>query len=158
YGPDGNMLSRTENGLTSTYTYPPAGSPRPHAPTAVNGDSYGWDANGDLSTRTVGGQSDTLIFDAEHRLGITTRSIGINTFLYDVDGNRLLKTTPTDRTLYIEGHEITANNAGTSVTAVRSYEFGGRVVATRAAGGVDFLFPDQQGSIQMTMASGSTTV
>ena len=40
-----------------------------HAVTAVSGGhSYAYDANGNLTSRTTGGQSFTLTYDAENRL------------------------------------------------------------------------------------------
>jgi RHS repeat-associated protein len=46
--PSGNISSRTEAGTTYTYTYD---TTRKHEVTTVNGVAYGYDANGNMSTR-----------------------------------------------------------------------------------------------------------
>jgi RHS repeat-associated protein len=154
YTPDGNPKTRVENGATRTYAYPTgAGADRPHAPTGVGADRYAWDANGNLIARTVGGRAETLAWDADRTLASVTTPAGTTSYVYDADGNRALRTTPAGRTIYVAGHEITA---GTTVTAVRSYGFGGETVATRTPSGVDYLVADQQGSVEATLPSGGT--
>jgi RHS repeat-associated protein len=159
YTDDGNLQTLTNVGSSPTnYTYPAGGpsSVRPHAPTAVGSNSYTWDANGNQATRTVGGQTDTLTWDEEHHLATVNGSSGNNSFVYDADGNRLLRQTPTGKTLYIEGHEITAATSG-ATTAVRSYGFGGQPVATRTPSALEYLITDNQGSVEQVIPSGSAT-
>ena len=59
---------------------------QPHAATAQGNDSYSYDANGNMTGRTVGGSSYTLSYDRGNRLigvsGPSTSAI----FLYDADG------------------------------------------------------------------------
>lgn len=158
YSHDGNLTSRVEGSTTIAYTYPAggSGSTRPHAPTAVGANTYTWDANGHQAARTIGGQTETLTWDPEHRLAAIDDPDGDSSFVYDADGARLLRTSPEGSTLYIEGHEITAPTAG-STTAVRSYMFNGELIATRDATGVDYLATDNQGSVQVAVPAGSTT-
>ena len=66
---------------------------KPHAVSAAYGNSYGYDGNGNQTSRTISGMNYTLVFDYENRLtevkqGTTT----LATFLYDVDGNRVKRT------------------------------------------------------------------
>jgi RHS repeat-associated protein len=157
YSSDGNLRTRVENGTTHTYAYPTgSGVDRPHAPTAVGADRYTWDANGHLAARTVAGRAETLAWDADRLLASVSGPSGTTAFVYDADGGRLLRSTPAGRTLYIADHEVTANPAGTTVTAVRSYEFGGEPVATRTPSGVDYVVTDQQGSTEATLPAGGT--
>ena len=62
-----------------------------HAVTQMGSDSFTYDANGNQITRSVGGSSYTLSYDAENRL------VGVNggattTYVYDGDGNRVKST------------------------------------------------------------------
>jgi RHS repeat-associated protein len=159
YTHDGNLQTRVEGSTTVPYTYPASGptSTRPHAPTQVGANSYTWNTNGNQATRTIGGQTQTLTWDAEHRLASLDGPAGNNTFTYDAEGNRLLRQTPTGTTLYLEGHEIRVPAGGGATTAVRSYGFRGRTIATRTSTGVDYLVVDNQGSVEQTVPSGSTT-
>ena len=160
YSADGNLESRTEGGTTTDYDYPAPGlsSTRPHAPTLVGDDSYEWDDNGNLVERTVDGDTETLAWSAERLLESVTGPDGTTSFTYGVDGQRLVRTNPDGtHTVYLDGHEVRANQAGTSVTATRTYSYAGQLIATRTAAGVDYLLSDQQGSVEAAVPSGGNT-
>ncbi len=77
---------------------------KPHADSAAYGNSYGYDGNGNQTSRTISGMNYTLVFDYENRLtevkqGTTT----LATFLYDADGNRVKGTVSGVTTVYIAG-------------------------------------------------------
>ena len=103
----------------TAYTYPTgAGVARPHAPTAVGADRYTWDANGNLTSRTVGRP------DRDTRLGRRAaagrgRRTGGHEQLRLRRRRRRGCCAPRrpGRTLYIAGHEITASPTGAAVTA-----------------------------------------
>ena len=154
YGVDGNLTARVEGATTVSYTYPAAGAAHPHAPTGVGGDSYTWSATGELATRTVNGQAETFSWTAERQLATITGPAGDSSFVYDADGQRVMRQTAAGRTLYIEGHEITATGSG--VTATRSYTFGDSLVATRGSTGVEYLATDNQGSVQLAVPTAAT--
>jgi RHS repeat-associated protein len=160
HSPDGNLLSRDDGTGPVTYTYPTTGSARPHAPTAVGSDTYTWDANGNLDTRTVDGTTTDLDFDHEHNLASATNPDGTSTYIYDPGGQRLYQNTPDGSTLYLDGHEITATPGATpTVTATRLYTFAGQLVATRTGpGGADYTVTDHQGSVQATIDTAGTTL
>ncbi len=158
YSNDNRLLSRSENGTATAYTYPASGAARPHAPARVGGDTYTWDVEGKLATRTVAGQSETFAWDKQDRLTSVTGSQGATSFIYDASGNRLLRRTPDGRaTLYYAGHEITVNASGAAVKSVRPYTFDGAIVATRTLQGVEYLVSDAMGSVEMAYRSGQTT-
>jgi RHS repeat-associated protein len=77
--------------------------------------------------------------------------------VYDADGQRMVRRHVDGATAYIEGHELNANNSGASLKAVRTYTLEGRPVATRTPQGVQFLLADEQGSVELTVPSGSST-
>jgi RHS repeat-associated protein len=157
---DGNLLTRDDGTGPITYSYPSSGSARPHAPTTVGSNTYTWDANGNLDTRTVGGVATDFVFDHEHNLASATSSAGTSEFVYDANGQRLYQKTPTGATLYLEGQEVTATPGGSpTVTATRLYTFAGQLIATRtAAGGVDYTLTDHQGSVEATIDATATTI
>jgi RHS repeat-associated protein len=155
YSPDGKLLERVENGASTTYTYPAAGGQHPHAPGRVGADTYTWDATGNLATRTAGGQTQTFSWDVENLLRSVTGPAGRTEFVYDAAGQRLLRRAPDGRTtLYIGGHEVSANADGSSVSAVRLYTFDGQLVATRTPAGVEYLVSDATGSVEMAVPAG----
>lgn len=154
YSPDGRLTERTENGDTTTYAYPAAGAARPHAPTRVGTADYTWDARGNLLSR--GG--DTFSWDVQGMLASVTGAGGTTSFVHDAAGRRLLRRTPDGHnTVYVAGHEVTADSAGTVLSAVRPYSFHGQLVATRGTGGVEYLVTDAAGSVEMAVGSGQTT-
>jgi YD repeat-containing protein len=54
-----------------------------------NGNSYGYDNNGNMTSRTVGGVTYTLTYDAENRL-VSLSGGGVTAaYTYDGDGNRV---------------------------------------------------------------------
>jgi len=61
-----NAIGNLTNDGYGTLTY--GSSAHKHAVTAWNGNSYGYDANGNQTTRTIGGSTSTLAYDAENRL------------------------------------------------------------------------------------------
>jgi YD repeat-containing protein len=95
---DGNLLSRNDGTGPVVYDYPSSGSPRPHTPTEVGSDTYVWDANGNLDSRTVGGVTTDFVSDHEHNLASATSPSGTSEFVYDANGQRLYQKTPTGST------------------------------------------------------------
>ncbi len=74
-----------------------------HAVTAAFGNSYGHDANGNQTTRTVAGVTYTLTYDYENHLtGVSGGSISAS-FVYDADGNRVKGTVNGVTTVYMAG-------------------------------------------------------
>ncbi|MCF3933222.1 hypothetical protein L1787_07325, partial [Acuticoccus sp. M5D2P5] len=66
YDPNGNLTFKTGMGH---YTYPAAGQPRPHAPTAIRGGSLTYDANGNLETvQGFAAINRTIVWDGLNRV------------------------------------------------------------------------------------------
>jgi RHS repeat-associated protein len=155
YSPDGRLTERTENGATTAYTYPAAGAARPHAPTRIGATVYTWDGRGSLQSR--GGE--TFSWDVQGLLRSVTGAQGTTSFEYDTDGQRLLRRTPDGRvTVYLAGHEVTADATGAVLSAVRAYTFEGQLVATRSRTDVvEYLISDPAGSVELSVVAGATT-
>jgi RHS repeat-associated protein len=160
YDGAGNITTSSSNGSTTTYTYPTqgAGAVRPHAVSGTDsssgGNTYGYDANGDLATRTVGGTSSTLNWDANHQLAGITTAGKTTSFVYDAGGDRLLRRDPGATTLFLDNTELTSTGGGAPV-ATRYYSTGadGAVVAERTPAGLTRLAADTQGSEQLAVSS-----
>ncbi|MGW5256488.1 RHS repeat domain-containing protein [Streptomyces sp. NPDC004012] len=140
---------------------------QPHTLTATTGGtnptSFTYDEDGNLHTRTpTTGPGQTLTWDDEGHLAQvdTTASTPTTTkYLYDADGNQLIRRDPGQTILFAGDTEIVVN---TSVTpnvllgAVRTYTHGGTgapiaVRSSLANGGVKYLFNDAHGTAALAM-------
>lgn len=170
YDAVGNRVSETRQPVgagaatTTQYSYPAAGSARPHGVTATatylgtgatptSAAAYAYDAAGNATTWG----SATLTYDAQGRQATATVGALSSTDRYDADGNRLLHTDPTGTTLYLGGTELKATPSG--VSAARTYTFAGLPVAVRTStAGVSgtvmsWLDSDGQGTATATISS-----
>jgi RHS repeat-associated protein len=141
---------------TTTYTYPVAGSPQPHAVSALTGAQtaqFRYDAAGNTTCRPAGtaanvcpggAASQTLTWDPEGNLATSTDATGTTSYIYDADGNRLVRRDPTGSTLFLPGQEL-RYSAG-SLTCTRFYTFAGVTVGSRTAAGLTWLASDHQGT------------
>jgi RHS repeat-associated protein len=154
----------TENdltGITSTSTagavssttlaYPAPGSAHPHAVTSstttgasTSNASYGYDADGNLTTVSGSAGSQSLTWSDNGQLaqiavtpsgGGTAQDTG---FVYDTGGNELIRTDPGSVTLYLSDEELVLNTSTGTVTGTRYYTIGGQQIAasTYTSGGV----------------------
>ena len=122
--------------------------PNSHAATAYNGWTYGYDANGNMTTRTNGGQTYTLGYDAENRL-TSVSGAATASFTYDGDGRQVLATVGGVTTVYVGSYY-----EWTSAGNTKYYFAGGQRVAMRRAGyaadnGLSWLFADHLGSTSL---------
>jgi YD repeat-containing protein len=109
----GNLASKA--GVSYTYD-----TNHPHAVASLsNGNSYTYDANGNMTQRVVNGQTFNLSYDAENRMvGVSKTGLSA-TFVYDADGKRVQSTINNVTTKFIGSHyEIEG-------TTVRKYYFAG---------------------------------
>ncbi|TDU91872.1 RHS repeat-associated protein [Kribbella voronezhensis] len=164
YWKSGNRSKVTDyaaaGNTTTTYAYPVGTAPHPHAVTGVSSsgpagtsaDTYGYDAAGNMSTRTVSGDTDTFAWDAEGRLQSVTGAAGKTDFVYDAEGERLIKHDPTGATLYLGQTEIRLDKAADSVSSTRYYQFNGATVAMRTSSTqVTSLIADPQGTATVSV-------
>ncbi|MGW7612945.1 polymorphic toxin-type HINT domain-containing protein [Streptomyces sp. NPDC054766] len=166
-GSSGTTVTTTyANGCTANCNSTGA---QPHTLTATTGGTnpttFGYDENGNLHTRTPTtgpGPGQTLTWDDEgHLAQVDTSGSSPTTtkYLYDADGNQLIRRDPGQTTLFVGDTEIVVN---TSVTpnvllgAVRTYSHGGAgtpvaVRSSLANGGVKYLFSDPHGTANLSM-------
>lgn len=137
-----HALPGASGDTTTTYTYPAPGNPQAHTltSTATSGPggntatSYGYDAAGNTSTRNLVADRQTLSWDQENRLASDQTSNGTSTYVYDADGNLLIRHDKGSTTLFLPGEELTYNATLATVTGTRYYSFGGNTIAMRVGG------------------------
>jgi RHS repeat-associated protein len=133
YNPIGGLTTASGIGtVQGAYTYPAAGQPRPHAPTAAGNNTYTYDQAGNRASLATGGQSVTYTYDVQNRL-LTIDGTGQGAgsgFLYDTSGARVRRTVPSEPTVHYLGagyetdsngdHTIHVTIAGQTVGAVKN--------------------------------------
>ncbi len=121
-----------------------------HAVTQMGTDSFTYDANGNQVTRSVGGSSYTLTYDAENRLVGVSGAITAS-FVYDGDGNRVKGTISGTTTTYVGNYyEWTG-----STTTMKKYYYAGttRVAERTGSSTLNYLLGDHLGSQSITTSS-----
>jgi RHS repeat-associated protein len=161
YDQTGNLTTVTNHKLPtgsqlSTYDYKSPAT-APHAVKTISGvnpGSYGYDANGAMTSRSTGGVSATLAWDRLHQLEKITTGSAVTSFVYGADGQRLLRKDPGGKTtLYAAGMEIVAS--GGAVTATRFYPGG---AMRRGTDPVQWIVTDHQNStLAVVTANGTAT-
>jgi RHS repeat-associated protein len=78
-------------------------------------------------------------------------------FVYDADGNRLIRHDTSGATLYLPGTELRLSAATGQVTGTRYYSWAGQPVAMRTPAGVSWLFNDRQGTSMIAISASDQT-
>ncbi len=162
YDKVGNRLTETRHAAggdtVRSYAYPAPGA---HAlksvttagPSGERTDEFSYDATGNTTAR--GAQR--LDWDEQGKLAKLTEAGKSTEFVYDADGNRLIRRDATGRTLYLDGQELKLDTAG-KLTGTRYYEHGEHIVAMRTAAGLTWLATDHQDTAQVAIASAGQEV
>ncbi|NED32461.1 RHS repeat-associated core domain-containing protein, partial [Streptomyces sp. SID8499] len=167
YRADGERLTETDHDTTGNtagdttvnYGYPAPGSAtdQPHTLTsstatgpdaAANTATYTYDKAGDTTAVSGGAHGDqALTWNDQDKLATDTTSAGSTGYLYDADGSLVLRTGPSQATLYLDDEEIVENTASHALSGTRYYAIGDTTVAERSSSGdVQYLIPDRQGT------------
>ncbi|GEK01948.1 hypothetical protein TNCT1_42240 [Streptomyces sp. 1-11] len=172
-----SKASSTATAVTRDYHYPgysadestyTADTSRPHAVTSVvkssgGTDSYGYDNAGQQTTRTVSGVATSVAWNDLHQVGSITGGGETSTYVYDGDGQPLLRTSKAENVLYFEGHELHKASSSGTILATRYYTAGNASVAMREADGttngkLSWLLSDNQASTQLVITAVGGTV
>jgi RHS repeat-associated protein len=135
--------------LTRTSTTGPAGS---------TSTSFCYDRLGGTAARAPStGTAQSLAWDDEGRLASVTQGASTTSYLYDADGNQLIRRDPGQTTLFAGDTEIVVNTAASPhvlLGAVRTYTLGGTAIAVGSSlpgGGLDYVLNDPHGTATMAM-------
>jgi len=149
----------TAGSTTSAYEYPAAGQAQPHGvqkitTTGSDGtskvNSYSYDAAGNQITRTVAGAGETFEWSPEGKLTKVTKGAQKTEYIYDADGNRLLRKDSTGTTLYLGSTEVLLMPDGSQL-GTRYYQFGKQTVGVRVGSKLTWLGSDHHGSATLTV-------
>lgn len=144
----------TDGGAAQTYGYGDAA--HRGAVTAVGARSFGYDGAGRMTTRTlVAGASETLTWNPDSTLASETRATGSSSYVYDANGQRVIRREGGVDTLYLPGVEV-ARTVATGVAKATRYYGASGLVASRTAVGVQWVLGDHQGSVAGASPDGST--
>lgn len=142
----GNITQVATGTATTVYDY--TGTTHKHAPVSIGGKAYTYDGNGATTKRWDDGVAQDLEWNRLHQLvevsGATTSS-----FVYDADGERLLRKTGNKTTLYLDDMEVESAGTGDAATLAAKRYYGG--FAMRSSGGpVRVLLRNRQNSTSVS--------
>ncbi|GAA2000176.1 hypothetical protein GCM10009799_29350 [Nocardiopsis rhodophaea] len=168
YDEVGNRLAETRRrgeGQTSrTYSTPGDDEGPAHAvaqvdQTGSDGEetwTYEYDESGNMTRKTTADQDQKLTWDAEGKLEKVGNGPGETSYVYDADGQRLLRREGPVTTLYLPGQEISWTAGEEKTEATRFYQHAGETVAVRENDQkLSWLFSDHQGTGQITVDANS---
>ncbi|MEU4743932.1 RHS repeat-associated core domain-containing protein [Actinosynnema sp. NPDC023658] len=161
YDVSGNRLTQVQHAkggdTVQTSRYPASGQPRAHAVNAITTKGPGVDSSGEVAYDAAGNvkvkPGEVLDWDAEGHLAKVTRGGSATEFVYDADGERLLRRDPAGTTVYLDGQELRVARSTGVKSATRYYRFGDQTVATRDSAGLTWLAGDHQGTSQIAVNS-----
>ncbi|ALG08388.1 hypothetical protein AOZ06_17045 [Kibdelosporangium phytohabitans] len=152
-GPDGKTTS-------STYTYPAPGQARPHAvqkvsttsPSGTKVDEFGYDTAGNTTSRKLGtSPGQTLEWDTEGLLTKVAEGAKVTSYVYDADGQRLLRRDTSGTTLYLGTTEVLLAPNGV-VSGTRYYKHENETVAVRTSDDkLHWLDPNHVGTAELSI-------
>ncbi|MBB2939394.1 RHS repeat-associated protein [Amycolatopsis bartoniae] len=173
---DHDVTGTTSNDTTTTYNYPAAGSStdQPHTLTSTtatgpqagaNIGSYTYDASGDTTSISGGATGNqTLTWTDQGKLATDATTNGMTSYVYDADGNPIVRRDPGQTTLFAGDEQIVLNTTTNVLTATRFYSIGGQIVAARSSlpngnsGTPQYLIPDRQSTDLLAIDSDTYAV
>ncbi|MGW5877020.1 RHS repeat-associated core domain-containing protein [Nocardiopsis terrae] len=166
YDEIGNRVQEVQHGpgggITRDYTSPEDGEGPAHAVTQVaesgssgnSTHSYDYDQAGNMISRADGEHDQTLEWGPEGELTKVTGDLSTTEYVYDADGERLLRRANGATTLYLPGMEVTWDEPAGTEEATRYFSHAGETVAVRENdGSLHWTMPDHHGTGQMSVAA-----
>jgi RHS repeat-associated protein len=152
-------INHTATGdTTSAYTYD---TTRTHSlskvattgATPTPDATYTYNPTGGVATRPGDSGQQALAWNSEGKLSKLSSQSGDTNYIYDADGNLLLRKSVDQTTLFVGSLEVTvATSSGAKVvSAQRHYSVGGKDIAVRSSPSkLDWLFTDNHNTSQIT--------
>ncbi|MFI6446750.1 polymorphic toxin-type HINT domain-containing protein [Kitasatospora sp. NPDC050543] len=105
---------------------------------AANGASFTWDVEGKVATLTQGSET--------------------TTFVYDADGNQLIRRNPGKTTINLDGDELTYDTNSKTLTGTRYYLIpGGTTLVRQGAGKLTYQLADHHGTSTLSIDANTLT-
>ncbi|WP_241474666.1 RHS repeat-associated core domain-containing protein [Nocardiopsis xinjiangensis] len=164
YDEAGNRVEEVQRGpsgdITRSYSSPEEGEGPAHAVSEVSQDgvsgqsthSYDYDAAGNMVSRSTGEHDQELEWGPEGKLARVTDGLESTEYVYDAEGERLLRRANGATTLYLPGMEVTWDPAEGTEEATRYFQHADETVAVRENDGVlSWVFSDQHNTGQVAV-------
>ncbi|WP_193518429.1 RHS repeat domain-containing protein, partial [Nocardiopsis kunsanensis] len=164
YDEAGNRVEEVQHGpsgdITRSYSSPEEGEGPAHAVSEVSEDgvagesthSYDYDAAGNMVSRTGGDRDQVLEWGPEGKLVRVTEGSESTEYVYDAEGERLLRRADGATTLYLPGMEVTWDSAEDTEEATRYFGHADETVAVRENdGSLSWTFSDQHNTGQIAV-------
>lgn len=159
----------TSGDKTTTYTYDDPSDTKPHTLDKTTGarvGTYAYDNSGNTTSRPGSSAQQALAWNAEGDLAKLTESTKETSYLYDANGELLIRRArgDGDTVLYLGGGtEVRLTIKGTTKTlsGTRYYSANGQTIAVRTAvvgtsgSKLNFLAADQHGTSNVSLESGT---
>ncbi|MEU2897600.1 RHS repeat-associated core domain-containing protein [Streptomyces sp. NPDC001273] len=163
YKPGGLRDTQTEHTATgdtqTAYTYPAvnaSGTGQPHTLTSVTvgggvAKTYTYDEQGNTTKRYgTAGTAQSLTWDIEGELTRLTEGAKSTDYLYDANGELLIRRGSDKTVLYLAGQELHYNSVTKKFTAQRYYP-AGDATAVRTEASLSWMVDDHHGTASMTV-------
>lgn len=147
YNAAGNRTGDTldlagHNDEQRTFSYPSAGSTRPHAPTEVTYQDgsravFGYDEAGNTTSREVGGDVQIFEWDAEGNNTVVNSGDDQTRMVYDPDGERLIRDDGDQVTLFLPDTEIVWDKQADTLDTTRYFQHAGHTIAAATGAALD---------------------
>lgn len=156
---DTQVEHKTTGDTTTAYGYPAltaSGGGQPHTLTSVTVDggaarTLQYDEQGNTTQRYgATGVAQSLTWDIEGELVRLTEGAKSTDYLYDANGDLLIRRGTDQTVLYLAGQELHYDTAGKKFTAQRSYP-AGDATAVRTETGLSWMVDDHHGTASMTV-------
>ena len=94
----------------------------------------------------------TLTWTGQGKLQSDTTTAGTTSYVYDADGNQIVRRDPGTITFFMGDEELILNTGSNTVSAVRYYAVNGTPIAARSSTGqYNYLVPDRQSTDQLAL-------
>jgi RHS repeat-associated protein len=162
---DHDVAGTVANDTTTTYHYPAtggsahrlSGTTATGPAAAADTTNLGYDASGNTASITGGAGNQILTWNDQGKLAADTTTAGTTKYVYDADGNLLLRKDPGQTTLYLDDEELVLT--GSTVAGTRYYSVGGVEIAARTGStAVAYLASDRQDTDTLSVDSATLAV
>ncbi|MDQ2875636.1 MAG: hypothetical protein M3Y33_12910 [Actinomycetota bacterium] len=130
-------------------------------PSGNTSASYGYDADGNTTSRDVPGGSQALSWNDNGTLAADTSPAGSASYVYDAGGSVLLQSDSATGqvTLYVFGEQLALNTSAGTVTGTRLIPLPGGAQAVRTGTGTGYAYEiaSQQGTGVMTLTAAAAS-